>query len=96
MENSGGRGRWISEFETILVYRASSRIARTIQRNLVFEGWGGIKPFLAREMALQLRALAALPKHLGSVPCTHMAAHNCLQFQGIWHPHTGIHAGKNK
>jgi hypothetical protein len=31
----GGRGRWISEFEASLVYRVSSRTARTIQRNPV-------------------------------------------------------------
>jgi hypothetical protein len=31
----GGRGRRISEFEASLVYRASSRIARTTQRNPV-------------------------------------------------------------
>jgi hypothetical protein len=29
----GGRGRWISEFEASLVYKVSSRTARTIQRN---------------------------------------------------------------
>jgi hypothetical protein len=31
----GGRGRKISEFETSLVYRASSSTARTTQRNPV-------------------------------------------------------------
>jgi hypothetical protein len=31
----GGRGRRISEFKAILVYRVSSRTARTTQRNLV-------------------------------------------------------------
>jgi hypothetical protein len=31
----GGRGRWISEFQAILVYRVSSRSARAIQRNPV-------------------------------------------------------------
>jgi hypothetical protein len=31
----GGRGRGISEFEASLVYRVSSRTARTIQRNPV-------------------------------------------------------------
>jgi hypothetical protein len=31
----GGRGRWISEFEVSLVYKVSSRTARTIQRNPV-------------------------------------------------------------
>jgi hypothetical protein len=30
-------GRWISEFEASLVYRVSSRTARTTQRNLVLE-----------------------------------------------------------
>jgi hypothetical protein len=29
----GGRGRQISEFETSLIYRVSSRTARAIQRN---------------------------------------------------------------
>jgi hypothetical protein len=31
----GGRGRWISEFEASLVYKVSSRTARTTQRNPV-------------------------------------------------------------
>jgi hypothetical protein len=31
----GGRGRWISEFEASLVYKVSSRTARTAQRNPV-------------------------------------------------------------
>jgi hypothetical protein len=31
----GGRGRRISEFEAILVYKVSSRTARAIQRNPV-------------------------------------------------------------
>jgi hypothetical protein len=31
----GGRGRQISEFEAILVYKVSSRTARAIQRNSV-------------------------------------------------------------
>jgi hypothetical protein len=33
--NSGGRGRWISEFKATLVYRKSSRTARATQRNYV-------------------------------------------------------------
>ena len=32
------------------------------------------------EVAQRLRALAAFPEELGSIPNTHMAAHNCLQF----------------
>jgi hypothetical protein len=34
-QHLGGRGRQISEFEASLVYRVSSRTARTIQRNTV-------------------------------------------------------------
>jgi hypothetical protein len=34
--------------------------------------WGG------REMAQQLRALAALPEVLSSIPSNHMVAHNYL------------------
>ena len=34
-QHLGGRGRWISEFEASLVYRVSSRTARTTQRNPV-------------------------------------------------------------
>jgi hypothetical protein len=39
----------------------------------------------AGEMAQRLKALAALPEDPGSIPSTHMVAHNCLQlqFQGI-------------
>jgi hypothetical protein len=33
--HSGGRSRHISEFETSLVYKVSSRTARAIQRNPV-------------------------------------------------------------
>jgi hypothetical protein len=33
----GGRGRWISEFESSLIYRVSSRTARTIQRSSVLK-----------------------------------------------------------
>jgi hypothetical protein len=33
---------------------------------------------VAGEMAQQLRRLAALPGDPGSIPSTHMAAHNCL------------------
>jgi hypothetical protein len=32
---SGGRGRWISEFKASLVYKVSSRTARATQRNPV-------------------------------------------------------------
>ena len=50
----------------------------------------------AEEMVQRLRAWAALPEDSGSIPGTHMAVHNylSLQFQGIWHPHSDIHAGK--
>jgi hypothetical protein len=36
-EHLGGRGRWVSEFKTSLVYRVSSRTARAIQRNPVLK-----------------------------------------------------------
>jgi hypothetical protein len=36
-QHSGGRGRWISEFEASLVYKVSSRTARATQRNPVSE-----------------------------------------------------------
>jgi hypothetical protein len=36
-QHSGGRGRWIFEFEASLVYRVSSRTARATQRNPVWK-----------------------------------------------------------
>jgi hypothetical protein len=36
-QNSGGRGRWISEFEASLVYKVSSRTAKATQRNPVLK-----------------------------------------------------------
>jgi hypothetical protein len=36
----GGRGRWISEFKASLVYRVSSRTAKTAQRNPVSKNRG--------------------------------------------------------
>ena len=33
IQHSGGRGRWIPEFEASQVYRVSSRTARATQRN---------------------------------------------------------------
>ena len=36
------------------------------------------KEAVAGEMAQWIRALAALPEDPGSIPSTHMAAHNCL------------------
>ena len=37
-----------------------------------------LRTALVREMAQQLRPLAALPEGLCSIPSTHMEAHNCL------------------
>lgn len=48
--------------------------------------WGPLKiDFQPGELAQWLRAVSAVPKDLGSVPCTYMAVHTCLQlqFQGI-------------
>jgi hypothetical protein len=96
----GGRGRRISEFEASLVYRVSSRTARTIQRNPVLKKQNKKKreKESEREMAQWLGALAALPEDLSSVPSTHMTAHNHLQlqFQGIQHPYSDKHAGKSQ
>jgi hypothetical protein len=36
---SSGRGRWISEFKAILVYRMSSRITKVTKENSVFLSW---------------------------------------------------------
>jgi hypothetical protein len=36
-QHSGGRGRWISEFEASSVYKVSSRTARAIQRSPVLK-----------------------------------------------------------
>jgi hypothetical protein len=36
-QHTGGRGRWISEFEASLAYRVSSRTVRDTQRNAVFK-----------------------------------------------------------
>lgn len=49
-------------------------------------------------MAQWLRAWAALPEVLGSVPSNHMTARNCLylQFQGIQHYQPGIHTVKHQ
>jgi hypothetical protein len=51
---------------------------------------------MAGGMGQWLGALAALPEDLGSIPSNHLVAHTFLyiQFSGIWHPHTGIHANK--
>jgi hypothetical protein len=43
---SGGRGRWISEFEASLVYKVSSRTARAIQRNPVSKNQKKKKKFI--------------------------------------------------
>ena len=42
------------------------------------------------EMAQQLRALAALPEDLSSIPSLHMAAHKCLQRENPT-PFSGFH-----
>jgi hypothetical protein len=41
--------------------------------------WYSLKQFLRGwRDGLAVKSLAALPENLGSVPSTHMAAHNCL------------------
>jgi hypothetical protein len=63
----------LCEFEASLVFRENSRTARTTQK-LCFEKQNKG----AGEMAQQLRALAALPEVLSSIPNNHMVAHNHL------------------
>ena len=42
------------------------------------------KEEMAEEMAQRLRALAALPEVLSSIPSNHMVAHNHLIYNEIW------------
>ena len=72
----GGRGRRISEAS--LVYRVSSRTARAIQRNPVSKKQNKKLRIGAEGMAQQLKAVAALLEVLGSIPSTHIMAHNHL------------------
>jgi hypothetical protein len=53
----GSRGRWISEFETSLVYRVSSRIAR--------EGYTE-KPCLEKQKTKQNKTKQKLKKNVGT------------------------------
>jgi hypothetical protein len=56
-QHLGGRGRWISEFETSLVYRVSSRTARATQRNPVSKNkklYIRINTILGREWYMHL------------------------------------------
>jgi hypothetical protein len=83
----GGRGRQISEFEASLVYRASSRTARTTQRNPVLKNQKKKKKKKRKESPLQLRELViheageiaqwlvVSPEDSGSVLSTHVIAH---------------------
>jgi hypothetical protein len=60
----------------------------------------GLRPKFSRslysgagEMALQLRALTALPKVLSSIPSNHMVAHNHLQWDLM--PSSGVSEESN-
>ena len=95
----GGRGRRFSAFEATVVYRANYKTElhretlseqKKEERYLVKNGPG--------EMAQWLRALAVLPKDLGSITSTHMAAHNCQRLsyicfmcKGVLPAHTYVH-----
>jgi hypothetical protein len=71
--NTSTRQADLCEFEVSVVYTVSSRTAKTVNTKkpcLVTKNWAG-------EMALRLRALAALPEILSSIP-SHMVAHNHL------------------
>jgi hypothetical protein len=78
---SGGRGRWISEFEASLVYKVSSRTARTTQRNPVSKNKNkNQKTIVAGEMAWWLRASHALSEDPNSVSSLYTVAHSYLHF----------------
>ena len=75
----------ISEFKVSLLYRASCRTARTIQRNPVLNNKTNKRKKKKNQKTKNLtsrlewiKALAVLPEDLGSIPSTHMAAHNSL------------------
>jgi hypothetical protein len=54
----GGRGRQISEFEASLVYRVSSRTARTIQRNPVSKNQKPKKPKNKQKKILKISSFS--------------------------------------
>jgi hypothetical protein len=54
--HSGGRGRWVSEFEASLVYKVSSRTARAIQRNPVLKNQKRKKKERKKEKEKEIRA----------------------------------------
>jgi hypothetical protein len=79
----GGRGRWIPEFETNLVYKASSRTAKDRETLFQKNKNGGKKCTLrtnswASMMAQALKAQTALPEVLSSITSNHMVAHDHL------------------
>jgi hypothetical protein len=92
----GSRGRYISEFETSLVYKASLKTVRATQRKPVFKQTNGVSG--AGEMAQLLRALAVLPEDPGSISRLQMAAHKQTVFPTPpWALHTccvDVHADK--
>ena len=78
-QDLGNRGRRISEFESSLVYRVSSRTSRDIQRNPLSKNKTKQQKISKRagEVAQRLRALASLPEVLSSIPRNHMVSNNC-------------------
>jgi hypothetical protein len=62
----GGRGRWISEFEASLVYRASSRTARATQRNPVSKNKTNKKEKEKRKEDSHTNMIPPLTKIIGS------------------------------
>ena len=78
-----GRQRQLDTFGAGLVYRVSSRTSKSTEKTRLEKenknkGAKQTTHLGAREMAQQLGALAALSEVLGSIPSTHMVAHNHL------------------
>jgi hypothetical protein len=77
-QHSGGRGRWISEFsefEAILVYRVSSRMARDTQRNPVSTSRKKKKKKKKNgeiEMSVIVVAVLQICSHINSEDSVHM------------------------
>jgi hypothetical protein len=69
-QHLGGRGRQISEFEASLVYKVSSRTAKTIQRNPVSKNQK--KKEKKKKKKKTIKPAAAL----GSGPCTSPEQHS--------------------
>ena len=78
--HSEGKGRWISEFKASLVYRVSSKVSRTTQRNPGGGGGGRCGWWKKIQLSLQ-EPFPFKPSHLDDkafVQCKHLGKTNIL------------------